>query len=180
MQVRPPGSNVHFPPTSCSAAFRLINYGAHTDGALSWVKNVRRAGGRRSYGVAYARWNVRRAGGRRSDGAFSPLSVVRAFGDGCAFRVGCDRGTGSRLASRIEPVPLSACICIRKILRVRAGLSSAGTRARTGRYWSAGLRHGVVAELAPETIGAPASGTASLLNSHQKPLERRPPARRRC
>jgi hypothetical protein len=28
-------------------------------------------------------------------------------------------------------------------------------------------------------IGAPASGTASLLNSHQKPSERRPPARRR-
>jgi hypothetical protein len=23
-----------------SAAFRLINFGAHTDGTLSWVKNV--------------------------------------------------------------------------------------------------------------------------------------------
>jgi hypothetical protein len=125
----------------------------------------RRAGGRRSDGVANVRWNVRRAGGRRSDRASSPLSVVRAFGAGCAFRVGCDRGTGSRLASRIELVPIFACIRICNILRVRAGLSSAGTRARTGRHWSAGLPHGVISELAPETIGAPASGTASFLNA---------------
>ena len=120
----------------------------------------RRAGGRRSDRVANVRWNVRRAGGRRSDRASSPLSVVRAFGAGSAFRVGRDRGTGSPLASRIEPVPLPHVSVFAR--SYECGQASAVSERAHGRG----------------DIGAPASGTASLLNSHQKPSERRPPARR--
>jgi hypothetical protein len=48
----------------------------------------------------------------------------------------------------------------------------------TCRLHSAGLRHGDLAERARKPIGAPASGTATLLNAHENPSERRPPARR--
>ena len=129
-----------------SAAFRLINIDAHTGGTLRWVKHVAvpEAGAPMALRMFAGTYAVPEAG---ADRASSPLSVVRAFGAGGVFRVGCDRGTGSRLASRIEPVPFSDGSVFAR--SYECGQASAVSERAHGQG----------------DIGAPASGTASLLHA---------------
>ena len=164
----PPGLELR----RCSAACRLINFGAHTDGTLSWVKNVAvpEAGAPMALRMFAGTYAVPEAGAPMASRMFAGTYAVpeagapiacpvlcqsfERLGPAVPFGLGVIEGQvhGWRLA--LNPVPFFACTRIRKILRVRAGLSSAGTRARTGRHWSAGLRHGAVSESVRSAIKA--------------------------
>ena len=120
------------------------HYGAHTDGALSWVKNVA----------------VPEAGAPMARSVL--CQSLERMGTAVPFGLGVIEGQvhGWRLALNLSLFP-QACVFAGSY---ECGQASAAPERAHGRG----------------DIGAPASGTASLLNSHQKPLERRPPARRRC